>query len=167
VRRKRTARRPAAKELDPGLLISQLYDDLVEVEALAITADEACTQLPPKPSGKYGRIAVRLYTFVGKTAGMATVALGRSEDLVALRSAQLSAQSKLSPARRALTDGDRTALASGHDRRHTVKRKVAGLEPFQCVSTGTRGVGPLSVDLTRAPSKHDLAPAPPPVALKR
>ena len=75
---------------------------MVEVEALAITADEAVTQLPPKPSGKYGRTMARLYTLVGKTAGMASVALGRGEELVALRSAQLMAQvPKRAPARRA------------------------------------------------------------------
>jgi hypothetical protein len=33
--------------------IRLLYDDLVEVEALAITADEAVTSMPPTPAGKH------------------------------------------------------------------------------------------------------------------
>jgi len=65
------------EDVDPGLLIGRLYDDLVEVEALAITADEAVAMLPPRPSGKYGRTMARLYTLVGKTAGRASAALAR------------------------------------------------------------------------------------------
>jgi hypothetical protein len=56
-------------------LIQRLYDDLVEVESLAITADEAVTMLPSSPSGKYKRTQARLYTLVGKTAGRASAAL--------------------------------------------------------------------------------------------
>jgi len=53
-----------AHNLDPAILttISLVYEDLVEVEALAVTADEAVTNLPPKPRGKYGRTLARLYT---------------------------------------------------------------------------------------------------------
>jgi hypothetical protein len=101
VKRKRTAKRPAA-DLDTSILINQLYEDLVEVEALAVTADEAVTQLPSKPRGKYGRTLSRLYTLVGKTSGRAQGALERGEELVAMRAAQLTAQvAKRSPARRA------------------------------------------------------------------
>jgi hypothetical protein len=39
-------------DFDTGILINQLYDDLVEVEALAVTADEAVMQLPPPPAGQ-------------------------------------------------------------------------------------------------------------------
>ena len=53
--RQRLSKQPSPDNFDPGLLISLLYEDLVEVEALAITADEAVTMLPPRPSGKYGR----------------------------------------------------------------------------------------------------------------
>ena len=100
--RKRIAKRPAADNFDPGLLIGLLYDDLVEVEALAITADEAVTMLPSRPRGKYGRTMARLYTLVGKTAGRASAALERGEELIALRVAHEAAISaKRSPARRA------------------------------------------------------------------
>jgi hypothetical protein len=100
--RKRLSKRPSPDNFDPGILINQLYEDLVEVEALVVTADEAVTQLPPKPRGKYGRTLARLYTLVGKTSGRAQGALERGEELVAMRAAQLAAQvSKRATARRA------------------------------------------------------------------
>jgi hypothetical protein len=99
-------RRGPPDNFDPGVLIALLYDDMVKVEALAVTADEAVTQLPPRPWGKYGRILARLYTLVGKTSGRAQGALERGEELVALHAAHLTAQAaktaKRSPARRAL-----------------------------------------------------------------
>ncbi len=90
MKRTRTTKRPAP-DLDTGILINQLYEDLVEVEALAVTADEAVTQLPSRPQGKYGKTLARLYTLVGKTSGRAQGALERGEELVALRAAQLKA----------------------------------------------------------------------------
>lgn len=99
MKRKRTAKR-VATDLDTGILINLLYEDLVEVEALAITADEAVTQLPSRPRGRYGRTLSRLYTLVGKTSGRAQGALERGEELVALRAAQLAAR-VAKPARRA------------------------------------------------------------------
>lgn len=103
--RARLPKRPSPDNFDPGVLIALLYDDLVEVEALAVTADEACTQLPPRPPGKYGRTLARLYTLVGKTSGRAQGALERGEELVALHAAHLKARvpktAKRSPARRA------------------------------------------------------------------
>lgn len=100
--RARVSKRPTPDNFDTGLLINQLYEDLVEVEALAVTADEAVTQLPPKPRGKYGKTLARLYTLVGKTSGRAQGALERGEELVAMRAAQLKASvMKRSPARRA------------------------------------------------------------------
>jgi hypothetical protein len=57
-----------------------------------VTAEEAATQLPPRPPGKYGRTLARLYTLVGKTSGRAQGALERGEELVALRAAQLVAR---------------------------------------------------------------------------
>jgi hypothetical protein len=100
--RPRLSKRPTPDNFDPGLLINQLYEDLVEVEALAITADEAVTELPPRPRGKYGRTLARLYTLVSKTSGRAQGALERGEELVALRAAQLVARApKRSPVRRA------------------------------------------------------------------
>ena len=71
--------------LAPEILttISLLYDDLVEVEALAITSDEAVTQLPVTPTGKHKRTLARLYTLVAKTSGRAQGALERGEELVA------------------------------------------------------------------------------------
>ena len=81
------------------------YENLVEVEALAVTADEAVTvtadeavtNLPPRPRGRYGRTLARLYTLVGKTSGRAQGALERGEELVALRAAQLAAQTSKRP----------------------------------------------------------------------
>ena len=100
--RARLPKRPSPDNFDPGVLIALLYDDLVEVEALAVTADEAVTNLPPRPRGKYGRTLARLYTLVGKTSGRAQGALERGEELVALHAAHLAAQApKRSPARRA------------------------------------------------------------------
>lgn len=100
--RARLPKRPSPDNFDPGVLIALLYDDLVEVEALAVTADEACTQLPPRPRGKYGRILARLYTLVGKTSGRAQGALERGEELVALHATHLAARvPKQSTARRA------------------------------------------------------------------
>ena len=100
--RARLPKRPSPDNFDPGVLIALLYDDLVEVEALAVTADEAVTNLPPRTRGKYGRTLARLYTLVGKTSGRAQGALERGEELVALHAAHRAAQApKRSPARRA------------------------------------------------------------------
>lgn len=95
--RARLPKRPTPDNFDPGFLIEYLYEDLVEVEALAVTADEAVTNLPPKPRGRYGRTLARLYTLVGKTSGRAQAALERGEELVALHAAHRAA---LSPKRR-------------------------------------------------------------------
>jgi len=98
--RPRLSKPPSHDNFDPGVLIRLLYEDLVEVEALAITADECVTSLPPAPAGKYKRTLARLYTLVGKTAGRATAALERGEELVARRAAHLVAQvPKRAPAR--------------------------------------------------------------------
>lgn len=100
--RLKVSKQPSPDNFDTGILIHQLYEDLVEVEALAVTADEAVTELPPRPRGKYGRTLARLYTLVGKTSGRAQGALERGEELVAMRAAQLVARvPKRSPARRA------------------------------------------------------------------
>ena len=58
--------------------IERLYRELVEVEALAIAADEAVTMLPPYPSGKHKRILARLFTLVTKTADQASQALEKA-----------------------------------------------------------------------------------------
>jgi len=87
--RGRVPKRPSPDNFDPGFLIRYLYDDLVEVEALAITADEAVTALP-SPSGKYRQTLARLYTLVGKTSGRAQGALERGEELVARHEAHLA-----------------------------------------------------------------------------
>jgi hypothetical protein len=83
--RPKVSKQPPTHNLDPAILttISLVYEDLVEVEALAVTADEAVTNLPPKPRGKYGRTLARLYTLVSKTSGRAQGALERGEELVA------------------------------------------------------------------------------------
>lgn len=61
--------------LAASLLIWRLYDALVELEALAVTADEAVTMLPAGPTGKHKRTLAWLYSLVGKTAGQASTAL--------------------------------------------------------------------------------------------
>jgi hypothetical protein len=102
---RRTKARPSkpTQDFDPGILISLLYDDLVEVEAIAVTADECVTSLPPSPTGKHRRTLARLFTLVAKTSGRAQGALERVEELVVLHDAHLAAirAAKRSPARRA------------------------------------------------------------------
>jgi len=83
---------PDNSDAEVGILIRLLYEDLVEVEALAITADEAVTQLPARPRGKYSKVLARLYTLVGKTSGRMQNVLERAEELVALRTVRLVAQ---------------------------------------------------------------------------
>jgi hypothetical protein len=83
---------PDNPDAETDVLIRLLYEDLVEVEALAVTADEAVTNLPPRSRGKYGKTLARLYTLVSKTSGRAQGALERGEELVALRAAQLMAR---------------------------------------------------------------------------
>jgi hypothetical protein len=95
--RPRLPKRPSPDNFDPGILIARLYDDLVEIEGLAVTADEACTPRPPRPPGKYGRILARLYALVGKTSGRAQGALERGEELVALHAAHERPGSPSSP----------------------------------------------------------------------
>jgi hypothetical protein len=96
----RASKRQPAADFDPSVPIARLYDDLVEVEALAVTADEAATMLPPTPSAKRKRILARLTTLVSKTCSKACAALERVEELVALHAAHLAAR-KRSPVGRA------------------------------------------------------------------
>jgi hypothetical protein len=77
---------------DPGVAFGRLYRHLVEVEALAIAADEAATMLPPKPSVKHKRILDRLITLVGTTADQAGEALEKSEDMIAQHAAHMAAR---------------------------------------------------------------------------
>jgi hypothetical protein len=67
-----------------SLLIRHLYERLVELEALAVTADEAVTMLPAGPTGRYRRTLARLYALAGRTAGQASATLGLGEELVKL-----------------------------------------------------------------------------------
>lgn len=85
--RKRLPKRPAPDNFTLGLRIRRIYDALVELEALAITADEAVTQLPAGPTGRYKRTLTRLYSLVGRTAGQATAVLELGEELVDLHEA--------------------------------------------------------------------------------
>src|SRR5262245_63279366 len=90
--RTRLSKQSRSDNFDSGLAIERLYRELVEVEALAIAADEAVTMLPPKPSAKDKRILARLYTLVTKTADQATEALEKSEDMLAQLSAHMAAR---------------------------------------------------------------------------
>jgi len=85
---------------DPGLAFGRLYRELVEVEALAIAADEAATMLPPNPSVKHKRILDRLITLVSKTAGQASAALEESEDMIAQHAAHMAARAAKRPRKR-------------------------------------------------------------------
>ena len=84
--RPKVPKRPPTHNLDPEILttISLVYDGLVEIEALAVTADEAVTNLPVTPTGKHKRTLKRLYTLVGKTSERAQGVLERGEELTAL-----------------------------------------------------------------------------------
>lgn len=81
--RPKVPKRTAPDNPDPGVLIERLYGDLVELEGLAVTADECVTSLPVSPTGKYKRTIKRLYVLVGATAGRASKVLERSEDMLA------------------------------------------------------------------------------------
>jgi hypothetical protein len=98
----RLSKQAPSDNFDSGLAIERLYQELVEVEALAIAADEAVTMLPPTPSAKQKRILARLCTLVSKTATQASEALEKSEDMLAQRAAHMAARAaKQSRKRRA------------------------------------------------------------------
>jgi hypothetical protein len=52
---------------------------MVELEAFAITADDAVTMLPAGPTGRHKRTLTRLYTLVGWTASQASATLELGE----------------------------------------------------------------------------------------
>lgn len=81
--RAKVPKRPTPDNPDPGTLLERLYGDLVELEGIAVTADECVTSLPVLPTGKYKRTLRRLYVLVGATAGRASEVLERSEDMLA------------------------------------------------------------------------------------
>ena len=93
----RLSKQARPDNFDPGLAIERLYRELVEVEALAIAADEAVTMLPPNPSAKRKRILARLCTLVTKTASQASEALEKSEDMMARLSAHMAARAAKRP----------------------------------------------------------------------
>jgi len=97
----RLSKHAPSDKFDPGIAIGRLYRDLVEVEALAIAADEAATMLPPNPSAKHKRILDRLYTLVSQTAHQASEALEESEDMLAQLSAHKAARAARHPRKRA------------------------------------------------------------------
>ena len=77
--------------MGPGVAIGRLYRELVEVEDLAIAADEAATMLPAPPSAKHKRPLARRYTLVSQTANRAGWALEKREDMIAQLSARETA----------------------------------------------------------------------------
>jgi hypothetical protein len=81
--RSKVSKRPTSDKPDPSVLIERLYGDLVELEGLAVTADECVTALPVFPTGKDRRTLRRLYVLVGATAERASEVLERSEDMLA------------------------------------------------------------------------------------
>jgi hypothetical protein len=85
--RPKVPKRPIPDNLATSLLIKRLYDALVELEALAMTADEAVSMLPAGPTGRYKRTLTRLYTLVGRTADQASATLELGEELVDLHEA--------------------------------------------------------------------------------
>ena len=96
----RLSKQAPPDNFNPGLAIESLYRELVEVEALAIAADEAVTMLPPNPSGKHKRILARLFTLVSKTADQASEALEKSEDMLAKLAAHMAARAAKQPRKR-------------------------------------------------------------------
>jgi hypothetical protein len=54
--RPKVSKRPPPDNPDPGVLVERLYGDLVELEGIAVTADECVTLLPVFPTGKGPRI---------------------------------------------------------------------------------------------------------------
>ena len=88
----RLSKQARPDNFNPGLAIERLYRELVEVEALAIAADEAVTMLPPNPSAKHKRILARLFTLVSKTAAQASQVLEESEDMLAQISTHMAAR---------------------------------------------------------------------------
>lgn len=46
----KVSKRPPADNPDPGIMMERLYGDLVELEGIAITADECVTALPVFPN---------------------------------------------------------------------------------------------------------------------
>jgi|KBSSwiStaDraftv2_1062776.scaffolds.fasta_scaffold2317260_1 hypothetical protein len=97
---KRLPKQARPDNFDSGLAIERLYRELVEVEALAIAADEAVTMLPPTPRGKDKRTLARLYTLVTKTADQASQALEKSEDMLAQLAAHAAARAAKQPRKR-------------------------------------------------------------------
>jgi len=96
----RLSKQARPDNFDSGLAIERLYRELVEVEALAIAADEAVTMLPPAPTAKHKRILARLFTLVTKTADQATEALEKSEDMLAQLTAHMAARAAKQPRKR-------------------------------------------------------------------
>jgi len=84
--RPKVPKHPSTHNIAPEILttISLVFDGLVEIEALAVTADEAVTNLPVAPTGKHKRTLKRLYTLVSKTSERAQGVLERGEELTAL-----------------------------------------------------------------------------------
>jgi len=99
--RPKVPKRPTPDNPDPGALLERLYGDLVELEGLAITADECVTALPVLPTGKYRRTLRRLYVLVGATAERASEVLERSEDMLGQLSAARGAPRTRAGSRRA------------------------------------------------------------------
>jgi hypothetical protein len=97
--RPKLPKRPLSDNLAYGLLIRRLYESLVEIEALAIGADEAVTNLPVTPTGRHKRTIARLYSLVGRAAGRASEALEVGEELLAKHEANVAARTA-KPARR-------------------------------------------------------------------
>jgi hypothetical protein len=64
--RQKVPKQPPALNPDPGALIERFHADLVELEDIAITADECVTALPVIPRGKYQRTTKRLYLLVAR-----------------------------------------------------------------------------------------------------
>jgi hypothetical protein len=96
----RLSKQAFSDNFNVGVALERLYSELIEVEALAIAADEAATMLPPNPSAKHKRILARLYRLVNKTAGQAGEALERSEDMLDQFMAHMAARAAKQPRKR-------------------------------------------------------------------
>jgi hypothetical protein len=85
--RPKLPKRRAPDNFTLRLRIRRIYDALVELEALAIGADEAVTNLPVSTTGRHKRTIARLYSLVSSTATQASAVLEMGEDLVDLHEA--------------------------------------------------------------------------------
>ena len=89
--RPKVSKTAVPSNFNPGDALERLYNELVDVEALAHAAGEAVTELS-STSPRLRRSVARLYALVTRTANEAGAALALGENLVSALSAHMAAQ---------------------------------------------------------------------------